>query len=59
MLLELPVSSLTQLLKNREALKEAVMKAKGEYLKFITVGKIFSPLLFRELFLKGHRIGET
>lgn len=36
MLLELPVSSLTQLLKNREALKEAVMKAKGEYLKFIT-----------------------
>nr|XP_027213587.1 uncharacterized protein LOC113806634 isoform X1 [Penaeus vannamei]XP_027213588.1 uncharacterized protein LOC113806634 isoform X1 [Penaeus vannamei] len=37
MLLELPVSSLTQLLKNQEALKEAVIKAKKEYLKYITV----------------------
>ncbi|XP_047498835.1 polyadenylate-binding protein, cytoplasmic and nuclear-like isoform X2 [Penaeus chinensis] len=40
MLLELPVSSLTQLLKNQEALKEAVMKAKREYLKFITEEEI-------------------
>ncbi|ROT75666.1 hypothetical protein C7M84_005772 [Penaeus vannamei] len=43
MLLELPVSSLTQLLKNQEALKEAVIKAKKEYLKYITEEEIKRP----------------
>lgn len=46
MLLELPVSSLTQLLKNQEALKEAVIKAKKEYLKYITVSKTFPLRIF-------------
>lgn len=35
MLLELPIPTITQLLNNEEALNEAVIKARGEYLKYI------------------------